>query len=108
MSNAGNPITTWIKNGMEPYANRESYMTDRVAETSIAAQKICDERHGPFRSYNNVSNSRKSKDFGHLYLAQSAFKGKDEGCVNSFKSMRYYQEQSKSYRDELLKEVSEA
>lgn len=32
MSNAGNPITSWIRNGMEPYKGREIFMRDRVGE----------------------------------------------------------------------------
>ena len=32
MSNAGNPITSWIKSGMEGYQARESDLVDRVAE----------------------------------------------------------------------------
>mmetsp|Transcript_20481 Transcript_20481/g.30187 ORF Transcript_20481/g.30187 Transcript_20481/m.30187 type:complete len:108 (+) Transcript_20481:71-394(+) len=106
MSNAGNPITSWIRGGMETYSVRESGMKDRVAETSINAQKICDEKRGPFKAYNNAAFTHKGKDFSHFYIANSSFKGKEEGCVNSFKSLRYYQDESKNYREELLKEVS--
>lgn len=106
MSNAGNPITSWIKGGMEHYSARESKMHDRVAETSICAQKITDERKGAFRSVNNISFTRKSSDFSHFYLAQSSCKGKDEGYTNSFKTLSYYQNEGASYRDELLKEIA--
>jgi len=75
--------------------------------TSIAAQKIVDERHGPFKTTNISSSTRKSRDFDHFYLASSAFKGKDEGCVNSYKALRYYQNEGAKMRDEILKEVSE-
>eukprot|EP00554_Chaetoceros_debilis_P002993 CAMPEP_0194082802 /NCGR_PEP_ID=MMETSP0149-20130528/8220_1 /TAXON_ID=122233 /ORGANISM="Chaetoceros debilis, Strain MM31A-1" /LENGTH=106 /DNA_ID=CAMNT_0038765051 /DNA_START=93 /DNA_END=413 /DNA_ORIENTATION=+ len=103
-----NPITAWIKDNMETYSGREEWMKDRVAETSIAAQKIVDERHGPFKTKLNVTTTRRSRGFDHFYLASSDFKRKDEGCVNSFKSFRYYQDQSAKYRDELLKEVEES
>ena len=61
---------------------------------------------GPFKAYNNAAFTHKGKDFSHFYIANSSFKGKEEGCVNSFKSLRYYQDESKNYREELLKEVS--
>lgn len=32
MSNAGNPVTSWIRGGMEVYSVRASRMQDRVAE----------------------------------------------------------------------------
>lgn len=41
-----NPITEWIRFGMERYGEREASMADRVAETSINACKITDERGG--------------------------------------------------------------
>lgn len=75
--------------------------------TSIAAQKIVDERHGPFKTTNISSSTRKARDFDHFYLASSSFKGKDEGCVNSFKAMRYYQNEGAKLRDEILKDLSE-
>lgn len=91
---------------MEQYGARESKMHDRVAETSISAQKITDERKGPFRSVNNISFTRKCSDYNHFYLANSAYKGTDEGYTNSFKTLRFYQNEGASYRDELLKEVA--
>ena len=45
-------------------------------------------------------------DYNHFYLANSAYKGTDEGYTNSFKTLRFYQNEGASYRDELLKEVA--
>jgi len=92
---------------MEAYSTRESGMRDRVAETSISAQKIVDERHGPFRSAISTSYTHKGKDFSHFYIAHSGFKGKEEGCTNSFKAARYYLDEGKKYREQLLQEVQE-
>mmetsp|Transcript_5700 Transcript_5700/g.8488 ORF Transcript_5700/g.8488 Transcript_5700/m.8488 type:complete len:106 (-) Transcript_5700:238-555(-) len=102
-----NPITSWIKSGMEPYGARERGMVDRVAETSINAQKLVDERMGPVKASNQWRKTSKSRDFDHFYLGHSAFKGKDEGCSNSFKAVRYYENEGAKYRDELLKEVAQ-
>eukprot|EP00979_Chaetoceros_neogracilis_P010960 scaffold2625_cov277-Chaetoceros_neogracile.AAC.11 len=107
MSNAGNPVTSWIRGGMEVYSVRASRMQDRVAETSIAAQKLVDERRAPFKGANNAAFTHKHRDFSHFYVVNSSFKGKEEGCVNSFKSLRYYQNESRNYRDELLAEKPE-
>jgi len=85
------------------YSNDNALLSNR---TSINAQKITDERHGPFKSAHHVRQTHKSADFSHFYVANSSFKGKDEGCVNSFKALRYYQNEGASYRDELLKEVA--
>jgi hypothetical protein len=77
-----------------------------INRTSIAAQKLVDERRAPFKGANNAAFTHKHRDFSHFYVVNSSFKGKEEGCVNSFKSLRYYQNESRNYRDELLAEVS--
>ena len=71
------------------------------------AQKIVDERHGPILSKNYWQNSHERNSFDHFYLASSAFKGRDEGCINSFKTMKYYSDEAGKRRDELLKEIAE-
>lgn len=102
-----NPITAMIAASSETYAYREETMKSRVAETSVSAQKLVDERHGPARTFNWWKNSRRQNDFNHFYVASSAFKGKEEGCVNSFKAMRYYSDKAGKRRDELLREIAE-
>lgn len=82
-------------------------MVDRVAECSINAQKIVDERSGPFRANNWWRAERRSRSNDHFYVAGSAYKGKDEGAVSSFKAARYYGSESAKRRDELLKAVAE-
>lgn len=81
-------------------------MIDRVAEASINAQKFVDEKMGPCKSNYWWQDNRQSRDFDHLYLAQSAFKGHDMGAVNSFKAHRYYLEEAAKRRDELLAEIA--
>lgn len=71
------------------------------------AQKIVDERHGPVKAHTWKSTSHRQTDFNHFYTASSAFKGKEEGCINSFKAMRYYSDEAGKRRDELLKEIAE-
>lgn len=92
---------------MENYGKREEVMVDRVAECSINAQKIVDERSGPFRANNWWRAERRSRSNDHFYVAGSAYKGKDEGAVSSFKAARYYGSESAKRRDELLKAVAE-
>ncbi len=70
------------------------------------AQKIVDERHGPAKPNRWWSNNHRQGDFNHYYNAGSAFKGKEEGCINSFKAMRYYSDEAGKRRDELLKEIA--
>jgi hypothetical protein len=102
-----NPITAFISDTMEAYADREASMKDRVSSTAIMAQKIVDERHNTHRPNNYWQRSGSARDFDHFYVASSTFKGKDEGCVNSFKTMKYYSDESAKERDELLREIAE-
>jgi hypothetical protein len=71
------------------------------------AQKLTDERHGPIRSSQFWTHTKRMTDFNSFYMASSAFKGKGEGCVNSFKAHRYYSDEAGKRRDELLKEIAE-
>ena len=71
------------------------------------AQKLVDERHGAINSHNYWRYSKKTNDFNHFYISSSAFKGKDEGCINSFKAHRYYSDEAGKRRDELLREIAE-
>ena len=74
---------------------------------SINAQKIVDERHGPHRANNCWQKDRRSTEFNNFYIAHSAYKSKDEGCVSSFKAMRYYTNESAKRRDELLAKLAD-
>mmetsp|Transcript_19683 Transcript_19683/g.24275 ORF Transcript_19683/g.24275 Transcript_19683/m.24275 type:complete len:118 (-) Transcript_19683:217-570(-) len=102
-----NPITTMISFGSETYSYREESMKTRVAETSVMAQKIVDERHGPIKPHKWWQKTHEIRDFNHFYSASSAFKGKDEGFVNSFKAMKYYSDEAGKRREELLKEIAD-
>uniref|UniRef100_A0A7S2SCD3 Uncharacterized protein n=1 Tax=Eucampia antarctica TaxID=49252 RepID=A0A7S2SCD3_9STRA len=97
-----NPITSFVQGGMERYSEREEKMKNRVAESSINAQKIVDERHGPSRPNNYWQADKRSTEFNHFYVANSAYKSKEEGYVSSFKAARYYTDESSKRRDEIL------
>ena len=71
------------------------------------AQKIVDERHGPFKQSEHWKNTHRSRDFNHFYMASSSSKNKEEGCINSFKTHRHYSSEAGKRRDELLKEIAE-
>lgn len=101
-----NPLTAWIESGMEDYDAREKAMVDRVAEASINAQKLADEKHGPYRGTNWWRNERRSREFDHFYCAGSMYKGKDEAAISSYKAARYYNGEAAKRRDELLAEVA--
>ena len=83
-----------------------SYVLHFHHRTSINAQKIVDERHGPSKPNKFWAASNKSRDFDHIYVANSMVKGKDEGAISSFKAARYYNDQSAKRRDELLAEIA--
>ena len=101
-----NPITSFIRWGMENPGEREAKFIDRVSETAVAAQKIVDERHNPTHRYDGWwRNERRSRGGANLYVANSAYKGKEEGCVSSFKASRYYSAESAKRRDELLAKI---
>eukprot|EP00565_Helicotheca_tamesis_P001952 CAMPEP_0185729012 /NCGR_PEP_ID=MMETSP1171-20130828/4418_1 /TAXON_ID=374046 /ORGANISM="Helicotheca tamensis, Strain CCMP826" /LENGTH=106 /DNA_ID=CAMNT_0028397775 /DNA_START=87 /DNA_END=407 /DNA_ORIENTATION=+ len=102
-----NPITNWIKSTMEKVDDIELRMKDRVAEASINAQKLSDERHGPHKSHLFFRNERRDKGFNNFYQANSAFKGKEAGCVNSFKSARYYMGEAAKERDAILERIAQ-
>ena len=77
-----------------------------VFRTAVAAQKIVDERHNPTHRYDGWwRNERRSRGGANLYVANSAYKGKEEGCVSSFKASRYYSAESAKRRDELLAKI---
>mmetsp|Transcript_14984 Transcript_14984/g.18989 ORF Transcript_14984/g.18989 Transcript_14984/m.18989 type:complete len:114 (-) Transcript_14984:333-674(-) len=101
-----NPITAMISSLSETYAYREESMKRRVAETSVMAQKMVDERHGSIKSDRWWQKTKTPNNFNNLYIAGSMFKGKDEGCINSFKAARYYSAEAGRRREELLKEIA--
>ena len=103
-----NPLTTWIESGMEDNDAREKSMVDRVAEASINAQRLVDEKHGPYRGNNWWRNERRSREFDHFYCAGSMYKGKDEAAISSYKAARYYNGEAAKRRDELLAEAAAA
>mmetsp|Transcript_25506 Transcript_25506/g.73762 ORF Transcript_25506/g.73762 Transcript_25506/m.73762 type:complete len:108 (+) Transcript_25506:129-452(+) len=101
-----NPLTAWIESGMEDYDTREKFMVDRVAEASINAQRLVDEKQGPYRGNNWWRNERRSREFDHFYCAGSMYKGKDEAAISSYKAARYYNGEAAKRRDELLAEAA--
>eukprot|EP00555_Chaetoceros_dichaeta_P013684 CAMPEP_0198263506 /NCGR_PEP_ID=MMETSP1447-20131203/12223_1 /TAXON_ID=420782 /ORGANISM="Chaetoceros dichaeta, Strain CCMP1751" /LENGTH=120 /DNA_ID=CAMNT_0043952117 /DNA_START=122 /DNA_END=480 /DNA_ORIENTATION=- len=101
-----NPVTGWIRSNMENYGEREASMIDRVSESSINAQKMCEEKSGAIKGNYWWQRVDQARDFNHLYLSQSAFKGHDMGAVNSFKAHRYYLDEAAQRRDDLLAEIA--
>eukprot|EP00567_Pseudictyota_dubia_P018597 CAMPEP_0197433790 /NCGR_PEP_ID=MMETSP1175-20131217/1602_1 /TAXON_ID=1003142 /ORGANISM="Triceratium dubium, Strain CCMP147" /LENGTH=111 /DNA_ID=CAMNT_0042962275 /DNA_START=81 /DNA_END=416 /DNA_ORIENTATION=+ len=101
----GEPITDFIRAGMQTYKSREDQMRDRVAECAINSQKIVDEHHGPHKAAYWWRDEQRSRALSHLYVANSAMKGLDEGCVSSFKASRYYSNKAAERRDALLEKI---
>lgn len=91
---------------MEVNQERESEMFDRVAQNSICSQKLTDEKTGPYLAHNSVRRDPRPSDFNHFYNANSQFKGKEEGCVNSFKAHRFYLEEAAQKRKDLIDEAA--
>ena len=73
---------------------------------SISSQKLVDEKTGPYRPHGTARRDPRSRDFNHFYSASSEFKNKEEGSVNSFKAHRFYLEQAKQKRKDLIDEAN--
>lgn len=126
-----NPITAFIKGGMQSAADDNAEMVDRVAEwvflrkmlrvagtathwltslssfsrikrTSINAQKLVDERHGPSRRHQFWREERRSRGFDHFCVAHSSLKASEGGYRSSIKAMRYYIDEAEQKRDAIL------
>lgn len=70
--------------------------------TSIDAQKIVDERHGPYRKHQFWREERRSRGFDHFCVAHSSVKASDARYVSSIKAMRYYIDEAEQKRDAIL------
>ncbi|KAL7543557.1 hypothetical protein ACHAXR_012837 [Thalassiosira sp. AJA248-18] len=101
-----NPITAWIKSGMETYKGREDWMVERVSECSINAQKTHDERHGPFIPHNAWQQELKCSVNFRPAAAISSYAGQEAGNAGSFRAMRYYQKGWAERRDEILTDIA--
>lgn len=103
-----NPITSWIKSCMETNDGRVALMEDRVAEHSINAQKLSDERHNSSRPHNVIQHEMRSRPNFRPSIAISAYGNQEAGEISSFRAMRYYQGQSVQRRDEILTEIAKS
>ncbi|KAL9190813.1 hypothetical protein ACHAXT_000519 [Thalassiosira profunda] len=101
-----NPITSWVKSGMETYKEREDKMVERVSETSINSQKFSDERHGPFKTYNCFQGELRTKPNYRQTHAISSYAGKDIGVAGSYIAVRAYQDEFAKRRDEILTDIA--
>mmetsp|Transcript_20720 Transcript_20720/g.34159 ORF Transcript_20720/g.34159 Transcript_20720/m.34159 type:complete len:107 (+) Transcript_20720:69-389(+) len=101
-----NPITTWIKSGMETYKDREDWMTERVSENSINSQKLVDERHGPFKPHDVYQVETRARVNFRPNAALSSLAGSEKGDAGSFRAVRAYQSDFAKRRDEILTDIA--
>lgn len=102
-----NPITAWIKSGMETHKEREDKMVDRVSEISVNSQKLHDERSGPSKPWNSYQVENRTRANFRPSCAISAYAGiEDAGDVGSFRAMRWYQKGFAERRDEILTDIA--
>lgn len=83
-------------------------MEDRIAETSIDAQKIVDERHGPFKIYNSYQAEMRIKPNFRPLPAISSYAGQDMGKAGSYTAVKAYQMRFAQRRDEILTEIAKS
>ena len=74
--------------------------------SSILAQKLVDEKTGPKIPHTSARMDPRRHDFNHFYNASSEFKGKEEGCINSFKAHRYYLKEACRKKKDLIDEMA--
>ncbi|KAL3767157.1 hypothetical protein ACHAW5_003176 [Stephanodiscus triporus] len=73
---------------------------------SINAQKIVDERHGPFKVHNShQAEMRTRPNFRHK-AAISSYAGQEAGNAGSYSAIRSYQLGFAKRRDEILTEIA--
>mmetsp|Transcript_23565 Transcript_23565/g.51041 ORF Transcript_23565/g.51041 Transcript_23565/m.51041 type:complete len:108 (+) Transcript_23565:78-401(+) len=101
-----NPVTAWIKSCMETHQDREDWMVERLSENSINAQKLRDERSGPFKMHNAYQQEMRSKPNYRASAATSGLAGKDGGNIGSYRAVRYYQDGYATRRDEILTDIA--
>mmetsp|Transcript_8235 Transcript_8235/g.12893 ORF Transcript_8235/g.12893 Transcript_8235/m.12893 type:complete len:107 (+) Transcript_8235:84-404(+) len=101
-----NPITTWIKSGMETYKDREDWMTERLSENSINSQKLVDERHGPFKPHDVYQCENRAQVNFRPSFAISSLANSEIGCAGSFRAVRAYQSDFAKRRDEILTDIA--
>lgn len=81
-------------------------MIDRVSETSINAQRMSDERHGPFKMHDCYRGEMRTRPNYRPTASISAYAGMEAGDTGSFRAMRYYQNGFATRRDEILTEIA--
>ena len=74
--------------------------------TSINAQKLVDERHGPFKVHNSYQAEGRTRPNFHHLAAISSYAGQEAGNAGSYSAMRSYQMGFAMRRDEILIEIA--
>ena len=74
--------------------------------TSIDAQKIVDERHGPFKVHNSYQAEMRTRPNFRQLPAISSYAGQDIGNAGSYSAMKSYQNGFAKRRDEILTEIA--
>ena len=79
----------------------------RYVLNSINAQKIVDERHGPHKPHDYISNSEmRLKPNFRPCPAISSYAGQAKGDNGSFAALRAYQNDFALRRDEILTDIA--
>lgn len=100
-------FTQLFRRMQESETSRIGRMAERVAEGSIDAQKQVDEynRINSFSHSYYLSDEARPRAFNSFTCMNSYFKGRGGGAGSSFQSSRYYTEQARNRRDELIQQV---
>eukprot|EP00934_Nitzschia_sp_Nitz4_P001616 Nitzschia sp. Nitz4//scaffold152_size53828//46584//47007//NITZ4_006752-RA/size53828-augustus-gene-0.100-mRNA-1//-1//CDS//3329537232//1616//frame0 len=99
-----------FKTMQESEASRIGRMAERVAEGSIDSQKQVDEfnRTQTFTHAYYLGHESRPRAFNSFTCVNSYFKGREGGIGSSYKTARYYNEQARNRRDELIAQVGGA
>jgi hypothetical protein len=74
--------------------------------TSIDAQKLVDERHGPYRIQNAFHIEMRTKTNFRPLPAISSYAGQDMGKAGSYTAVKAYQTSFAQRRDEILTAIA--
>ena len=77
-----------------------------IVRNSINAQKLSDERHGPFKPANAYQAEMRTRPNFRPSAAISSLAGSDMGDTKSFRAVRAYQNEFSKRRDEILTDIA--
>jgi hypothetical protein len=82
------------------------FIATKFDRNSINAQKLSDERHGPFKPANAYQAEMRTRPNFRPSAAISSLAGSEMGDTKSFRAVRAYQNEFSKRRDEILTDIA--